>query len=97
MENNRVSISSEIDTVILKLPVRAIPHYDSYSATLSKRRRMIRHWPDLPTEVDSELGKIVKVDVATALLGEQRYEIKLAGIPADSRPAETYTFWVDKK
>lgn len=96
-QNNRISISSGIETVILKLPVRAIRHYDSYSATLRSRRRMIRHWPDLPTEVDSELGRIVKVDVATALLSDQRYEIKLAGIPADSHAAETYTFWVDKK
>jgi hypothetical protein len=96
-QNNRVSISSEVDKVILKLPVRAVPHYASYSATLSTRGRMIRHWPDLPTEVDSELGKIVKIDVATALLSKQRYEIRLAGIPADSRPPETYSFWVDKK
>jgi hypothetical protein len=96
-QTNRVSISSEVDNVILKLPVRTVPDYASYSATLKSHRRLIRHWPDLPTEVDSELGKIVKVDVATSLLSKQRYEIELVGIPADSRPPETYSFWVDKK
>lgn len=96
-QNNRVSISSKVNTVILKLPVKVVPDYASYSATLRSRGRMIRHWPELPTEVDSELGKIVKVDVATALLREQRYELKLSGVPADSRPPETYFFWVDNK
>jgi hypothetical protein len=96
-QNNRVSISSEVDTLILKLPVKVVPSYASYSATLRSRGRMIRHWPEVPTEVDNELGKIVKVDVATALLKQQPYEIKLAGVPADSRPPETYFFLVDKK
>jgi hypothetical protein len=96
-QTNRLLIPSEVDSVLLKLPVRAMPHYASYSAALRSRGRMIRHWPKLPTEVDRELGKIVKVDVATTLLNKQRYEIRLAGFPADSRPPENYYFWVDKK
>jgi hypothetical protein len=94
---NRVSISSDVKTVTLKLPIKV--GYDSYSAMLNSRRGTIQRWRNLNSETDTELGSIVRVDVAAALFSEEDYEIKLTGITDDSRSPEitTYAFRVEKK
>ena len=92
-----VSLSADIKTVILKLPVKG--DSESYSAILSSRRRQVQRWRELNSEMDAELGKIVRVDVSAALLNEQDYEIKLTGLTDDSGSPETttYAFRVEKK
>ena len=93
-----VTISSEVETVILRLPLTT-QDYDSYLAILKSRGRTVRRFTNLKSKVDAELGKVVPVKVSARMLRPQNYEIELSGIAPDQRPTEptAYSFQVDRK
>jgi anti-sigma factor RsiW len=97
-QTTKVSVSSEVGTAILKLPLTAADNYNSYQATLQSDGRRIYSWLDLKSEVDEEFGRVVKVKVPARLLRQQSYKIRLSGLIAGRQAPEViYSFQVDKK
>lgn len=97
-QTTKVSVSSEVGTVILKLPLTAADDYNSYQATLQSDGRRIYSWLDLKSEVDEKFGRVVKVKVPARLLRQQSYKIRLSGRSAGRQAPEViYSFQVDKK
>ncbi|HEV2764067.1 MAG TPA: hypothetical protein VGV38_13875, partial [Pyrinomonadaceae bacterium] len=94
-----VSLTPDVGTVILKLPVTATEDYDSYRATLRTGGRAKHTWPALKSETDDELGKVVSLKVPASLLSAGAYEIKLGGLKADRQGHDiaTYSFTVNNK
>lgn len=98
-KSRMVTISSEVETVILILPLTTTQDYDSYRATLKSRGRTVHNFPDLKSEVDEEQGKVVPLKIPAKMLRPQNYEIELSGVAQDQRLMEptTYFFQAERK
>jgi hypothetical protein len=96
---NSVSISADVGTVILLLPLADKGDYNSYRATLLTGGRTIRNWPDLKPEIDAEFGRVVPLKIPANLLRQQSYQIKLSGSTGagQTEHLSSHTFQVDRK
>jgi hypothetical protein len=94
-----ISFTSDVGTVIMKLPITTPADDDSYRASLHRGGRAKQTWTALKSETDNELGKIVSLKVPARLLRAGMYEIKLGGLNAVGKDGNitTYTFTVDNK
>lgn len=94
----KVTVSSEVEVVILRLPVVVNGDYQSFRATLRDGGRVIHTQAGLKQEVDAKLGKLAVFEVPAKLLRGRRYEIKLGGVTADgqTRDLTTYTVPVER-
>jgi hypothetical protein len=94
----KVTLTADIGTVILRLPVVAASDYSRYRATLHDGPRVIYTRADLKPEVDAKLGKVVAFEVPAKLLRTRRYEIQLGGATAEAqiRDFTLYTFPVER-
>jgi hypothetical protein len=97
--SNNVEVSSDVGTVILRLPLAGRDEYDSYRATLQTGGRTTRTWAGLKPETDAEFGQVVPLQVPASLLRQQSYQIKLSGITAtgQTRNLTSHTFQVERK
>jgi hypothetical protein len=98
-ETKRISFPSRIHYVILNLPLDDANNYRGYQAELQSAGNTIHTWTGLKSTV-AESGKIrvVALKVPTNLLGQQSYQIKLAGLTASGQPQDiaTYSFQVNQ-
>lgn len=94
----KVTLSSDVGIVVLRLPVVVAGDYERFRATLQDNRRVIYTRANLKPEVDAKLGRVVAVEVPAGLLRERRYEIKLGGVTADgqTRDLTSYTVRVER-
>jgi hypothetical protein len=79
-ETNKISFSSQVSHVILKLPLVEEDDYRSYRATLQADGRTVQIWRGLKSTV-AKSGKVrvVALRIPTKLLRQQSYQVKLAG------------------
>jgi hypothetical protein len=96
---NNVSVSADVGTVILLLPLAGKGDYDTYRATLKIGGRTIRAWTDLKPETNAEFGQVVPLKVPATLLRQQVYQIKLSGstVTGQTENLSSHTFQVDRK
>lgn len=94
----KVTLTSDIGVVVLRLPVIVEGNYERFRATLQDGGRVIYTRANLKPEVDAKLDKVVAFEVPARLLRERRYEIKLGGVTADgqTRDITSYTFTVER-
>lgn len=93
-----VSLSSDVRTVVLKLPLADGDQYRSYRTTIQTGGRP-HSWAKLKSEVDAEFGRVVSVRAPVGLFRQQSYRIELSGVADDGqiRKLRSYTFQVEKK
>jgi hypothetical protein len=98
-QGESVSITADVGTVVLRLPLVDEESYRSYRATLETGGRTIRPFDKLTSELDPELGKVIQVRVPAELLRRQSYQVQLSGITADGRTQSltSYTFVVERR
>ena len=97
---NMVVIASGTTAVEFRLPLELAEPYEKYRAELLRGERKIDELSDLKSEPDEKYGVVVSVTFPVDLFREQRYRIKLYGIPADhqsTEPPSTYPFYVSRK
>jgi hypothetical protein len=94
-----VSISPDVGTVILRLPLVDEADYRSYRAELQTGGRTPRVFDELTSEVDPEFGKVIPVKVPAKLLLQKSYQIIISGIADDGRShhLSSYAFKVEKR
>jgi hypothetical protein len=93
-----VLLSTDVRTVILKLPLADGDQYHSYRATLrTGARPYIR--ANLKPEVDAEFGRVVSVKVPANLFHQQSYRMELSSVTdtGQIRKLRSYTFQVERK
>lgn len=97
--SRNVTLTADIDTVVLRLPVVAAGDYTHYRATLQDGQRVIYMRADLKPEVDAKLGRVVAVQLPANLLRRQHYEIKLGGLTAagDTREVTSYAVQIERR
>lgn len=93
-----VAFSSDVRSVILKLPLADGDEYRNYRAALRNGGRY-GNWANLKPEVDAEFGRVVSVQAPTSLFRQQSYRIELSGVADDGqiRKLRSYTFRVERK
>jgi hypothetical protein len=93
-----VAFSSDVRSVILKLPLADVDDYRSYRATLRNGERP-NIWANLKPEVDAEFGRVVSVQAPASLFRQQSYRIELSGVVDNGqiRKLRSYTFRVERK
>lgn len=96
---NNVPLSSDVKTVILRLPLAARDDYHSYRATLQIGGRATRSWAGLKPVADAELGQVVEVKIPARLLRHQSYRIKISGrtVTGQTRNLTSRAFQVERK
>jgi hypothetical protein len=99
-QTGTVSFSSDVGTVILKLPLVTETDYRSYHATLQTGGGRVVHTDkDLKREIDAEYGLVVAFNVPAKFLRSGSYQVKLGGVNAagQTQDIKPYTFQVDKQ
>lgn len=98
-KGKNITIPSNAENVILRLPQITTRDYDTYFATLKNRGIIVRKFPNLKSERDDEWGKVVPVKVPARLLRPDTYDIELSGVTQDQRLVDpnTYSFQVNRR
>ena len=93
---NSVQISSEIERVVLKLPLDMPEHYDRYSYELLSDGRVVKK-DELKSDTDTS-GPTVFISLPVKLLTGESYEIRMRGITTDGRSSapSLYYFIVER-
>lgn len=96
--SEKITLSTDVGTVVLRLPLITTGDYQHYRATLQEGDRAVYSRAGLKPEVDAEVGRVVAVKLPANLLHTRRYKMKLEGVTAagQSLNLSSYTFEVSR-
>jgi hypothetical protein len=99
-QTGKVRFSSDVGTVILRVPLVTENDYHSYHATLQTGGgRALHTHPGLQPEIDAEYGSVIVFKVPAKLLRPGSYQVKLGGVNAagQTQDIKAYPFQVEKQ